>query len=81
MELNNPYNQYIIKEPEIKTALDHEKEFKEPLKIDRIDHGCPLCGGEVKGNDKINYYCDNCNMLFTTLDLISFEKLSSKKTI
>ncbi|MFH1510687.1 MAG: hypothetical protein ABIF10_03265 [Candidatus Woesearchaeota archaeon] len=25
---------------------------------------CPLCGGIVKGSDKLKYYCERCNILF-----------------
>ncbi|NQU78293.1 hypothetical protein HQ545_00840 [Candidatus Woesearchaeota archaeon] len=25
---------------------------------------CPICGGDVKGNDHFHYYCRKCNILF-----------------
>jgi formamidopyrimidine-DNA glycosylase len=75
----NPYIEYAKTDEDtkdLKTALDHEKNFKEPVKIYTLNNACPICGGELKGNDEINYYCQNCNLLFTTLDLISFKKIN-----
>ncbi len=38
-------------------------------KIFVIKNGCPLCGGDVIGNDEVKYYCKHCNMLFEFKDL------------
>ncbi len=32
-------------------------------------NGCPVCNSKVKGNDKIKYFCRNCNLLFDKNDL------------
>lgn len=37
----------------------YEKNF-----IVEIEKGCPICRGDVKGNDHYKYYCKNCNILF-----------------
>ncbi|MFQ5474295.1 MAG: hypothetical protein ACE5DM_00500 [Candidatus Nanoarchaeia archaeon] len=29
-----------------------------------FENSCPLCGGDVKGNEKYRYFCAECNMLF-----------------
>ncbi|MBN1274952.1 hypothetical protein JXA12_01545 [Candidatus Woesearchaeota archaeon] len=29
-----------------------------------VPHGCPVCKGDVKGNDQALYFCSNCNLLF-----------------
>lgn len=29
-----------------------------------FEDGCPLCGGEVRGNEEYRYFCKKCNMLF-----------------
>ncbi|MBU0461433.1 MAG: hypothetical protein KJ574_02495 [Nanoarchaeota archaeon] len=29
-----------------------------------IENGCPLCGGEARGNEQYKYYCKVCNILF-----------------
>jgi hypothetical protein len=33
-------------------------------KIIVIKSRCPLCHGDVAGNDKYKYYCRKCNILF-----------------
>ncbi len=45
-------------------------------KVFLIKNACPLCGGDVKGNDELGYYCKRCNLIF------SFDELrgNSKKT-
>jgi len=34
-----------------------------------IEDGCPICGGEVRGNTKQLYFCKNCNLLFRSFQL------------
>lgn len=34
-----------------------------------IKKGCPICGGEVRGNFKYLYFCVNCNILFKSRHL------------
>lgn len=29
-----------------------------------IEKACPLCKGDVKGNEEFKYFCKHCNMLF-----------------
>ena len=29
-----------------------------------VTGGCPICGGDVKGDDTHLFYCDECNILF-----------------
>lgn len=38
-----------------------------------ITDGCPICGGEVKGNDHLKYFCKKCNLLFDKKDIIDDE--------
>ena len=47
---------------------EFEKNF-----IFHIARGCPVCGGDVKGNDYYKYFCDNCNVLFDKKDIIDRE--------
>jgi len=47
---------------------DIEKNF-----IFTISNGCPLCHGEVKGNDFYRYFCENCNVLFDKKDIMEKE--------
>ena len=34
------------------------------MKVETIEKGCPLCGGDLKGTDKLKYFCKACNILF-----------------
>lgn len=34
-----------------------------------IENGCPVCGGEVRGNTKVLYYCKECSLLFRSFQL------------
>jgi hypothetical protein len=34
-----------------------------------IPNGCPICGGDLRGNSKVNYYCKKDNILFTQENL------------
>jgi len=36
-----------------------------------IESGCPICGGDVKGNASAGYVCLGCRMLFNRLTLAS----------
>ncbi|MDO8740856.1 MAG: hypothetical protein Q7J54_04780 [Candidatus Woesearchaeota archaeon] len=38
------------------------REKREPVKV--MEKACPLCGSDIKGNEKILYYCKRCNLLF-----------------
>ena len=38
-----------------------------------IEEGCPVCKGEVRGNDRIKYLCKKCSLIFR------FKELSGKK--
>ncbi|MBW2967568.1 hypothetical protein KY362_03715 [Candidatus Woesearchaeota archaeon] len=56
---------------------DFEKTF-----IFHITNGCPICGGDVKGNDHFKYFCKKCNVLFTKKDILDkeFGGMAVKKT-
>ena len=41
----------------------------ERLRVFVIKNACPLCGGDVVGNENVDYYCKHCNMLFKLKDL------------
>jgi len=43
---------------------EYEKNF-----IYQIDNGCPICNGEVRGNDHYRYFCKSCNLLFRKNEL------------
>ncbi|MBT7902540.1 hypothetical protein HN587_01665 [Candidatus Woesearchaeota archaeon] len=34
-----------------------------------VKKGCPICRGDLKGNDLVNYFCKSCNILFTRKDI------------
>ena len=38
-------------------------------KVFIVKNGCPLCGGDVVGNDDVKYYCKRCNLLFNRSEL------------
>jgi hypothetical protein len=38
-------------------------------KVYEVKSGCPICHGDVKGNDQYRYFCKNCNLLFNRTDL------------
>ncbi len=38
-------------------------------KVFIVKHGCPLCGGDVVGNERLGYYCKHCNLLFSLMEL------------
>jgi hypothetical protein len=44
--------------------------FRDESNIETIKSSCPICKGDVKGNDVYKYFCSNCNILFTKDDLI-----------
>ena len=33
--------------------------------VEVIAHGCPVCKGEVSGNDEALFFCKQCNLLFS----------------
>ena len=47
--------------------------------IRTIKNGCPICGGDVKGNDLIGYYCKRCNLIFPRSAIAFDNKKKSKK--
>jgi len=38
--------------------------------IETIKEGCPICKGDVKGNDTYMFYCKQCNILFRKDELL-----------
>ena len=32
--------------------------------VETIEEGCPICGGDVKGNDRYRFFCKRCNVLY-----------------
>lgn len=57
--------------------IHEEKDFKagefEKNFIFHIENGCPICAGDVKGNDHYRYFCERCNVLFDKKDIIEAE--------
>ena len=43
-----------------------------------IKRGCPICGGDVKGNDLIGYYCKRCNLIFPRSAIVFNNKIKGK---
>lgn len=41
--------------------------------IFHVEHGCPVCGGDVKGNEFFKFFCKHCNVLFDKKDIIEQE--------
>ena len=39
-----------------------------------IKGSCPLCNGNVTGNDSLKYYCRRCNMFFEKQHLLKEKK-------
>lgn len=39
------------------------------MTIVTVSSGCPICGGDVKGNDDYRFFCRPCNLLFRRADL------------
>jgi len=37
--------------------------------VEIIKSGCPICNGDVKGNDQYLFFCQHCNILFRREDL------------
>lgn len=66
---------------EMKEILDEDTELKDEKDpeaiakylIFEIEHGCPICGSDVKGNDFYRYYCEQCNVLFERKDILEKE--------
>ncbi|HYD03125.1 MAG TPA: hypothetical protein VEC16_02395 [Alphaproteobacteria bacterium] len=44
--------------------------FRDESNIETVKGACPICKGDVKGNDIYKYFCVNCNILFTKDDLV-----------
>ncbi|MCX6709678.1 MAG: hypothetical protein NTV63_01845 [Candidatus Woesearchaeota archaeon] len=36
-----------------------------------VEKACPVCGSDVKGNEKMRFYCKRCNILFERGELSS----------
>ena len=43
-----------------------------------IEEGCPICGADVKGNDKRKFYCKNCNVLFDRNHISKEKRLNAQ---
>jgi methylphosphotriester-DNA--protein-cysteine methyltransferase len=48
-------------------------------KIFKVEKACPLCNGDVYGNDNLRYYCKRCNLLFKKNELRIGEELVASK--
>lgn len=35
------------------------------MRIHLVEKGCPICGGDVKGDKEHKFYCEHCNYLFS----------------
>ncbi len=44
--------------------------FRDEANIETVQKGCPICHGDVKGNDVFLYYCQPCNILFKRDELV-----------
>ena len=47
-------------------------------KIYLVEKGCLICGGDVKGNRKAQYYCAKCNVLFSHQSLERYGHIKKK---
>lgn len=45
-----------------------------------IEKGCLVCGGDVKGNKRAQYYCKKCNMLFSHDSIVQAGRYKIKRT-
>ena len=39
------------------------------MRVKIVEKGCPICGGEVRGNVRDKYFCKSCNLLFRSKQL------------
>ncbi|MBW2972514.1 hypothetical protein KY359_05755 [Candidatus Woesearchaeota archaeon] len=60
-------------EEELKKKKDLKPEDIERTFIFHVENGCPICGGDVKGNDYYRYFCEKCNVLFDKKDILEKE--------
>jgi hypothetical protein len=67
------FKEFEEMEEEVKKNKDLEPDELEKNFIFHISNGCPVCGGDVKGNDYYRYFCENCNVLFDKKDIIEKE--------
>jgi len=44
--------------------------FRNEADIETVQHACPICHSDVKGNDIFLYFCQKCNILFRKEDLV-----------
>lgn len=72
--LNNSYAQYAEKRDCPSNYLDYEDEFTEPEKIANIKKGCIICNSDIKGNENLGYYCEECNLMFSESNVLNAEK-------
>jgi hypothetical protein len=49
--------------------------FRDEANIETVQNGCPICHGDVKGNEIFLYYCKPCNILFRKEDLVLDKKV------
>jgi hypothetical protein len=44
--------------------------FRDEANIETVRNACPICHGDVKGNEIFLYFCKQCNILFRREDLV-----------
>ncbi|USN45325.1 MAG: hypothetical protein H6502_04690 [Candidatus Woesearchaeota archaeon] len=44
------------------------------MSVELIAKGCPICGGDVRGNDDIKFFCKGCNVTFSRRQLAKHVK-------
>lgn len=60
-------------EDEVKKSEDVDPEVLLRSFIFEVPGGCPICGGDVKGNDHYRFFCEHCNVLFDKKDIMEKE--------
>jgi hypothetical protein len=60
-------------EEELKKQKETKPEDLAKNFVFELPNGCPICGGDVKGNDYYRYFCDHCNVLFDKKDILEKE--------
>jgi len=46
-----------------------------------VKNACPVCGEDVKGNDKHNYFCKRCNLMFDRMHLLKPGEMHAEKQV
>ena len=44
--------------------------FRDETTIETFEKACPICHGDVKGDETYLYFCKQCNILFRKDDLV-----------